>query len=756
MLKFVPINYKKINMKTFLLFLTILAGNYGLAQIPTDDALRYLFTNGSLQNNVLPGTNDLTPTGSSRIVTSDANGIADNALDINTDTFNAGMRGAGNINRSKMSLSFWMKTNANTSSLSTIFSQYEAAGFGPYGWKVNLQNGKIALTDIVLLDGSVIKPQIQAQSAVSVADNSWHHIVCVIDIVPFTNPGFATTYGPQISIYADNILQATQRTSGVGATSAALVYTNPNNTTISLSAGTYNDSLDNIRIYNKALTVSEINALYNEFSITQPTKAYVNVNATGLNNGKDWTNAFTSLQSAINILAFSYVDEIWVSTGVYFPNTSDRAATFSINKNGAKIYGGFNGTETQLSNRNWITNPTILSGDLSENDDTTISFTNTLRNDNSYHIVTANANNIILDGFTLSNAHANGTATADKTGAAILKTATVSNLTIKNCIFKNNVSHNGGAGIFAEYTTTGSTSLNIENSEFRNNLATYATSIYSYTNINTNLNINISNTLFDNNMAIDNGTTKGYAGSAGWYRAFANGSTLTTNFTNNTYVNNLDTGTHASALNRATIGLEKRGTGIVNSQINNCIFWNNLDVGNATAKAINRIADTFSPTTTFVNNSLDSDNFSTITNKVNSITTNPQFVSTTNFQLTSGSPAIDAGNNTNVLGTTDLLGNARIHNTTVDMGAYEYDLALNSVSFQTQNNFKIYPNPTSYSLTIDTTEEIKSISIYSLDGKEILHSFEKNIDVSGLQNGMYLVKIINTTNTIGIKKFQKI
>lgn len=756
MLKFVPINYKKINMRTFLLFLTILAGNFGLAQIPTDDARRYLFTNGSLQNNVLPGTNDLSPTGNSRIVTSDPNGIADNALDINTDTFNAGMRGAGNINRGKMSLSFWIKTNVNSTSLNTIFSQYEAAGFGPYGWKVNLQNGKIALTDIVLLDGSVIKPQIQAQSVVTVSDNSWHHIVCVIDIVPFVNPGYATTYGPQISLYVDNILQATQRTSGIGATSAALVYTNPNNTTITLSAGNFNDSLDNIRIYNKALTVTEINALYNEFSITQPTKAFVNSNATGLNNGKDWTNAFTSLQSAINVLAFSHVDEIWVASGVYFPSTSDRAISFSINKIGTKIYGGFNGTETQLSNRNWITNPTILSGDLSENDDATISFTNTLRNDNSYHIVTANANNIILDGFTLSNAHANGTAAVDKAGAAILKTATVSNLTIKNCIFKNNVSHNGGAGIFAEYTTTGTTSLNIENSEFRNNLATYATTIYSYTNINTNLNINISNSVFDSNSAIDNGAIKGYAGSAGWYRAYANGSTLNTNFTNNTYANNLDTGTHASALNRATIGLEKRGSGVINSQINNCIFWNNLDVGSTTAKAINRIADTFSPTTTFVNNSLDSDNFTTITNKVNIVTTNPQFISTTNFQLTPASPALDSGNNTYIVGTTDVIGNPRIHNTTVDMGAFEFDIALNSDTFQPQNDLKIYPNPTSSLINISINEDINGIEIYSLDGKLVLSSSEKTIDVSRLQSGIYILKVIDQEYNLISKKFHKI
>lgn len=742
-------------MKRILLFLTILVGNYCLSQIPTDDTLRYLFTNGSLQNNASPGTNDLTVSGNSRTTTPDPNGVINNALDINNDILNTGMRGAGNINRGKMSLSFWIKTNTNNAAVKTIFSQYEPAGFGPYGWKVNLQNGKISLTDIVLLDGSVIRPQIQVQSAIFVADDTWHHIVCVIDIVPYTNPGYATTYGPQISIYVDNIWQANQRTVGTGATTAALVYTNPNNTIISLSSGGFNDSLDNIRIYNKALTVAEINSLYNEFQITPQTIAFVNPNATGSNNGKDWTNAFTSLQSALNSLSFSHVDEIWVSQGTYFPSTSDRTISFAINKNGAAIYGGFNGTETQLSERNWTLNPTILSGDLSGNDDATISFTNTLRNDNSYHIVTANANNILLDGFTVSDAHANGTAAVDKTGAGILKIANVSNLSIKNCVLKNNVSHSGAAGISAEYTATGTTSLNIENSEFKNNLAPFATAIYAYTNINTNLNITISNSLFENNKAIDNGATKGYAGSAGWFRAYNNGSTVNTNFVNNTYVNNVDTGTHASALNRPTIGLEKRGTAIVNSQINNCIFWNNLEIGNAPAKAINRIADTFSPSTTSTNNSLDSDNFSTITNKSNIVTTDPQFVSTTNFQLNSGSPAIDTGNNTKVIGTTDLLGNDRILNTTVDMGAYEFGAALGIPSYISENKFTVFPNPTTSILNIQTNATITQIDIITLDGKQILSTAQKKIDVSNLPSGLYLIKITSKDNQLVIQKFFK-
>ena len=46
-----------------------------------------------------------------------------------------------------------------------------------------------------------------------------------------------------------------------------------------------------------------------------------------------------------------------------------------------------------------------------------------------------------------------------------------------------------------------------------------------------------------------------------------------------------------------------------------------------------------------------------------------------NYRLQAGSPCIGAGNNGYVQGATDLDGNARTVNTTVDMGAYEYQSA---------------------------------------------------------------------------------
>src|SRR5262249_14970416 len=103
---------------------------------------------------------------------------------------------------------------------------------------------------------------------------------------------------------------------------------------------------------------------------------YVKASATGANDGSNWTNAYTSLQSALSVA--SNGAEIWVATGTYLPTSgTDRSASFTL-KSGVAVYGGFAGTETLLSQRNWATNVAILSGDIA---------TTGTSSDNSYHVV---------------------------------------------------------------------------------------------------------------------------------------------------------------------------------------------------------------------------------------------------------------------------------------------------------------------------------------------------------------------------------
>jgi predicted outer membrane repeat protein len=154
---------------------------------------------------------------------------------------------------------------------------------------------------------------------------------------------------------------------------------------------------------------------------------FVKMDATsGSNNGTSWQDAYTNLQSAI--FASTSGDEIWVASGTYYPTTTTtRSATFYL-KNGVKIYGGFSGTETSLSERDWDNNICILSGDIG---------TANNNSDNSYHVVTSNGVDptAILDGFTIRDGNADVSGGTTHIGGGMYNynaSPTLSNLVITN------------------------------------------------------------------------------------------------------------------------------------------------------------------------------------------------------------------------------------------------------------------------------------------------------------------------------------
>ncbi|CAM1362881.1 exported hypothetical protein [Tenacibaculum litopenaei] len=403
------------------------------------------------------------------------------------------------------------------------------------------------------------------------------------------------------------------------------------------------------------------------------TPIYVDVNATGANNGSSWANAYRSLTSALaNVTAQRKV--IWMADGVY-KTGGNTNSSFFVNLEGVEIYGGFNGTETSIAQRNFYTNKTILSGDRNGNDSGALVFNNSTRYDNNRAIMKVTNSNVIIDGITIKDANAAVLNThGGSGGGAITIYGTVSNFTLRNSILTNNVSDKSGpvAGVFSV-----DTNIRIENCTFYNNLSGYGTLYLVENGANKTANFEVVNSAFYKNRTQNVHLQSGFTGSSVWLRASAAGTTVTSKLINCTFANNTDVGTRA-ATEKGSVALSRRadGTSTHNAVLDNCIIYGNVGAGNATTADINA-GHTIAINQLLVSNSTGEGNFAGIPagNLTSTNNTDPLFVNpgANDFSLQASSPAKDSGANAKVQATmvTDIAGKLRIHNGTVDRGAYE-------------------------------------------------------------------------------------
>jgi uncharacterized repeat protein (TIGR01451 family) len=161
-----------------------------------------------------------------------------------------------------------------------------------------------------------------------------------------------------------------------------------------------------------------------------PATLYVSQAAlAGENHGGSWADAYLGLQDALNTAIAG--DQIWVARGSYTPGPR-RADSFVL-QGGVDLYGGFAGSEAALDQRDWLSNPTILSGDIGVAGSTS---------DNAYHVlmVRDSGTQQIVNGFTIAGGNADQ---SDGMGGALY--ALNARLALRNLRFTGNAARMGGA-----------------------------------------------------------------------------------------------------------------------------------------------------------------------------------------------------------------------------------------------------------------------------------------------------------------------
>ena len=360
-------------------------------------------------------------------------------------------------------------------------------------------------------------------------------------------------------------------------------------------------------------------------------------NIVGIHDGLSWATAFNNFSDGVT--AAIPGDSIWVAKGTYQPAAN---SSFTM-KNGVAIYGGFTGTELTLTSRNWHTNPTLLEG----NSATVIL--------NS--LITSSA---LLDGFTITG----GNTSAAGTGGGM--TNNTSSPTLNNIIFLNNfaTSVNGG-GMY----NAANSSPTLTNVIFYGNTAFTGGGMF-----NTSSSPILINVAFVNNIS----TTYG----GGILNGFSSSPVLT----NLTFSGN-------NAIS---------GGGIYNGAsatptITNCIFWGN------TAAAGNDIFNNGStPSITYCftqTATIGTGNITGITdpfvNDALPAGTDGIFMTEDDgLELIGCSPAVNTGNTAINTATIDIAAQQRVFNTTIDIGAYEYQSLPDGTSLALNNDMAsqtIYP-----------------------------------------------------------------
>jgi len=460
----------------------------------------------------------------------------------------------------------------------------------------------------------------------------------------------------------------------------------------------------------KKLTLFFLIILCSFFATSQAqTTRYVTKNGAGTKDGLSWANASNDIQLMINNSEAN--DMVWVARGIYKPirpadnlgniKEENISNAFVLKKN-VEVYGGFAGTETNLSDRKvkGFLNTTILSGKL-----------NLYLNINARHVVISvgNVGTARLDGFTITGGIANNTdyiivnsrVVTNSNGGGVY--IAYSSPTITNCKINKNTAGGYGGGIYIEYDSK----PYITNSIIINNNAYRAGGgIVNYSSSPTITNCTIAATI----------------SSIGIFNLYG-----------------------SLKINNSIVwgGVGRYPDDNSEPEIKNSLghgrgFYTSIDNDNINASGI-KDTDIF--------NNPSNDNY---TLKAGSVAVNK------------GNNALYTNASGSLTTDTDLAGNPRVYQSIIDIGAYELGslttLSVGEDAVQLKA-VELYPNPAVNSIRLDIgMVDTAAIQIFDINGKLVIekknYQSKEIVNISSLKTGVYLIRVVSTKGN-AIKKFIK-
>ncbi|EDY82967.1 hypothetical protein VDG1235_2590 [Verrucomicrobiia bacterium DG1235] len=368
------------------------------------------------------------------------------------------------------------------------------------------------------------------------------------------------------------------------------------------------------------------------FAFITNDRLYVNQAATGDNDGSSWENAYTSLRDALD--AATPYSQVWVARGTYDPSPTDDIDDTFLLKPRVEVYGGFDGTESLLSERNPRANTTILSGDIE----------NTPNNssDNSIHVVTLRDHSR-LDGFTIADGNAIGHGNLSHGAGAFLSGS--ESITIANCTFLRNSAAGKGGGLFAD----SGVAVSLLNCAFKGNQAGSGAGVFLATGASTHS--LAANCEFQGNYAAESG------GAIHTQRYLK--------IVNCSLQGNRTSGEGAAIAYDADAGVVQ--------DIHNSILWDNQDGASSGQQYAWLEVNPVNVFTTRVQNGFTSDGKFTTGDPRFAHPVDPADAPTTDGSLVlrATSPFINGGDNNEQVGETDVLGFSRRVDDTIDLGGHE-------------------------------------------------------------------------------------